>query len=85
MRVALKDPRNGSIANVTDDSSSTPMVGPDGDVYYGVLGNPFNVRGWICTSPPTSRRSRRRAVLAGQHRLRRADIRGAVVTAARAT
>ena len=49
MRVALKDPRNGGVNNATiiDDSSASPMVGPDGDVYYGVLGNPFNVRGWM--------------------------------------
>lgn len=48
-RVALKDPRNGGANNatVTDDSSASPMVGPDGDVYYGVLGNPFGVRGWM--------------------------------------
>jgi hypothetical protein len=35
---------------MTDDSSATPTVGPDGDVYYGVLENPFpdhNDRGWL--------------------------------------
>ncbi|MEO8135803.1 MAG: hypothetical protein ABI831_17730, partial [Betaproteobacteria bacterium] len=50
MRVALKDPRNGGINNafVSDNSSASPMVGPDGDIYYGVLGNPFNgSRGWL--------------------------------------
>lgn len=50
MRVALKDPRGGGINNavVSDNSSASPMVGPDGDVYYGVLGNPFNgARGWL--------------------------------------
>lgn len=49
MRVALKDPRNGGTANanILDDSSGSPMVGPDGDVYYGVMSNPFNVRGWM--------------------------------------
>jgi hypothetical protein len=33
-----------------DDSTATPTVGPDGDVYYGVLENPFpsnNDRGWL--------------------------------------
>jgi hypothetical protein len=33
-----------------DDSSATPTVGPDGDVYYGVLENPFpsnHDRGWL--------------------------------------
>ena len=50
MLVALKDPRNGGLANafLLDDSSASPMVGPDGDVYFGVMGNPFNgSRGWM--------------------------------------
>jgi hypothetical protein len=50
MRVALKDPRDGGSndPSITNDSSASPMVGPDGDVYYGVLGNPFNgSRGWM--------------------------------------
>ncbi len=49
MRIALKDPSSAGInsATVVDDSSASPMVGPDGDVYYGVLGNPLNVPGWM--------------------------------------
>jgi hypothetical protein len=50
MRVALMDPRDGGLNNVLviEDGSASPMVGPDGDVYYGVLGNPFNgSRGWL--------------------------------------
>jgi hypothetical protein len=48
--VQLLDPR-GPLATVSADSSAAPMVGPDGDVYYGVLESPccssHNDRGWM--------------------------------------
>jgi hypothetical protein len=48
--VLLKDPSSGMDAQLFDGSSATPTVGPDGDVYFGVLENPFpkhNDRGWL--------------------------------------
>ncbi len=41
-KVYLTDPRNGNSATVTNQSTSSPMVGPDGAVFFGVFGNPFN-------------------------------------------
>ena len=42
--VRLKDPANpGNDALFFDDATSSPTVGPDGDVYYGVLENPFAI------------------------------------------
>ena len=49
-RVALTDPRSGMPARITGDSTASPLIGPDGDVYYGVLENPggsHNSRGWL--------------------------------------
>lgn len=49
-KVRLKDPASGNDAFITDQSSATPTVGPDNDVFYGVLENPFpshNDRGWL--------------------------------------
>lgn len=49
-KVKLTDPKTGFDANVFDDGTATPLVGPDGDVFYGVLENGFgsnHLRGWM--------------------------------------
>ncbi len=50
-RVLLKDARDPTRnAILPVDGSSSPTVGPDGDVYFGVLEQPFysnNLRGWL--------------------------------------
>lgn len=49
-RVLLIDPESGATAWLLDDTSASPTTGPDGDVYYGVLENPFpenHDRGWL--------------------------------------
>jgi hypothetical protein len=49
-KAALIDPASGQPALLPDIASSAPTLGPDGDVYYGVLENPFpnhDNRGWL--------------------------------------
>ena len=49
-KVALVDPNTLTPARLNDDGTASPVIGPDGRVFYGVLETTFpshNARGWL--------------------------------------
>jgi hypothetical protein len=52
-KVFLWDPRNNLPGSVPDDGTASPMVAPDGDVFFGILANPNNgSRGFLLHFSP---------------------------------
>ncbi len=53
-QTTLIDPETNSDAGISDDSSASPTIGPDGVVFYGVLESDgeHNCRGWLLSFTP---------------------------------
>jgi len=72
-RVALIDPKAATAARISDDGTRRHLVGPDGDVYIGVLEAVFgthNGRGWLLHFDSTLAASKTPARSAGTTRRR---------------
>ena len=83
-QVTLMDPHNTSqTAVITNDATASPTVGPDGDVYIGVLENPFasnHDRGWLLHFSGQSRHGEdSRRIRLGRYSLHRPGLDGAVL------
>ena len=59
-RALLRDPSTGTPARVSDDGTASPTVGPDGDVYFGVLEANFGSHNAPRLAAPLQRRRWRR-------------------------
>lgn len=60
-KIALTDPVTGAPAWINESSTASPMVGPDGDVYFGVLESnvpAHNFRGWLLHFDATLNRNK---------------------------
>ena len=79
--VLMMDPKTGTPAEIINDSTASPLVGPDGDVYMGVLDNKGTSRGWMeHYSANLIGDQTGRGIRVGRHGVDRAGIDGSFVS-----